>query len=122
MSFGNEYRIIAKSSIPSRMRCNGSADNALKSMRMVIEADQGDYRSELRVPVRCVLKIFQEQLYIVGAVALRPGITGRVHAGCAIENIHFESGIIGKAGNAKMIVYVAGLLQGITRDRRLRLG
>ena len=56
----------------------------------------------------------REELVHIGLrVPRRTGITGRLDAGCAAQDVYFQTGIVGKAIQSRFFVNIIGFLEGI---------
>ena len=60
----------------------------------------------LGVLLRDVLQVFEEFLQVVRIIFLGTGITGGIDARSSVEGIHFQSGVICKAGKTKTVPQV----------------
>ena len=123
-----EDRIIAKALYPTPLACNLAFHNTLEQVFLrdtgaatgtyVLLLNKGNDSAKTRLAVVLVVEFAQQTCHIgfavvTGSIALHTGIAGAVDAWCAVQCLHLETSIVGKAVQMIMVVHVACLLQGV---------
>jgi hypothetical protein len=112
VTFGNKDWVVTESGTSSLFSDDFTFYNAFEQVFLSVE-NEADSGTELCFPVFHPFQFFQKFLHIGFRIVSVASISGREYSGCTIQGFHFESGIIGKAIHAVVLINVHGFLAGI---------
>ena len=113
---GDEQRVVAKAVVAAQPR-KGNAARALAHAGQVppVRQDEAHCRDELCAPLPGRHRLHGSQkLIVVGfIVTVMAAVAGAVHAGCAVQRVHTQAGVIGDGRQAAGLADGLGLDEGI---------
>ena len=113
---GDEQRVVAKAVVAAQP-CKGNAARAFAHAGQVpaVRQDEAYRRDELCPPLPGRHRLHGSQkLIVVGfIVAVVAAVAGAVHAGCAVQRIHTQAGVIGDGGQTADLADSLGLDESI---------